>query len=202
MDIKGNKLEQAKRRDKKVIITDIAISKVPDIEYPNVPSDTSATIRALAQEVLELSKDQNDSNEVAITYSMDENVVGICFGDEHGVNPLSDTTSAHLLMSGKVLTVISLHNHPSTQSFSLEDIQFLIGFPSIQLMVLVGNQGEVYYMSKRSDYSPEKAYALLHEHFRMLDAEMNVKQILNVTDKFLKRCDEAGLVYGKGRDVK
>ena len=29
----GNKLEQAKRRDKKVMITDIAIEKVPYIEY-------------------------------------------------------------------------------------------------------------------------------------------------------------------------
>ena len=71
-------------------------------------------------------EDENDDNEVSITYSLDDQSIGICFGDEHGVNPLSDTQSAHLLMSGKALTVVSLHNHPSTQSFSLEDIQFFI----------------------------------------------------------------------------
>ena len=153
-------------------------------------------------EVLELSKEEDDDNEVSITYCLEDRSIGICFGDEHGVNPLSDTRSAHLLMSGKPLTVVSLHNHPSTQSFSLEDIQFFIGFQSIRLMVLVSNQGVVHYLSKSDGYVPEKAYGLLHEHYKMIDKGMDVKNIIDITDKYLKKCSRVGIEYRKGKEKK
>ena len=51
-------------------------------------------------EVLQISKDENDSNEVAVTYSLEsaqliekgERYLEIAFGAEHDVDPLSDST--------------------------------------------------------------------------------------------------------------
>ncbi|MBQ9391638.1 MAG: hypothetical protein IJU02_05560 [Lachnospiraceae bacterium] len=192
-------LEQAKRRDKKVSITDEAIKKIPKLKYPTLTDIQNEIVTILASEVLELSKNENECNEVAITYCLEDDQIGISYGDEHGVNPLSDTVSAHLLMSGKPLTVVSIHNHPSTQTFSLEDIQFFIGYSSVRLMVLVGNQGVIHYMSKNNRYIPENAYFLLHEFFKMIKGDMTVKEIINITEQFLKRCCEIGIDYHKGR---
>ena len=63
-----NDLEMAKKRDHKIVITDEAIKKVPRIQYKNIPESEYDTIQELAKTVLQISKDENNSNEVAITY--------------------------------------------------------------------------------------------------------------------------------------
>ncbi|MBR2045138.1 MAG: hypothetical protein IJ958_03260, partial [Agathobacter sp.] len=60
-------LEQAKRRDRTVYITDVAIEKVPYIEYHGYDEYKCKIMQELAKNVLLLSKEENDSNEVAIT---------------------------------------------------------------------------------------------------------------------------------------
>ena len=50
-------LEQAKRRDRKVYITDIAIEKVPYIEYHGYDEDKCKIMQELAKNVLLLSKE-------------------------------------------------------------------------------------------------------------------------------------------------
>lgn len=45
-------LEMAKRRDKKVYITDIAIDKVPFIQYKGFTDNQNRIMRELAQEVI------------------------------------------------------------------------------------------------------------------------------------------------------
>lgn len=85
----GEDLNQSKNIIKKIQITDIAISKVPYIEYKGFSEKQNNIMRRLAQEVLILSKEENDSNEVAITFDiMAENPLdnyGISYGDEHSV---------------------------------------------------------------------------------------------------------------------
>jgi hypothetical protein len=75
----------------------------------------------LAKKVLQISKDENESNEVAITYSMDNadttedasQYFGVDLGDEHSADPMRDSYSYHLICGSKSCVVISLHNHPS-----------------------------------------------------------------------------------------
>lgn len=83
-------LEMSKKRDQKVTITEEAIRKVPYVRYREVPEQEYDIIQSLAKCVLELSRERNDSNEVAITYSYDsdmvlagEKLIGVHFGDEH-----------------------------------------------------------------------------------------------------------------------
>lgn len=84
-------MEMAKKRDHTIMITDEAIEKVPLIKYREIPENHYTILQALAREVLTVSKEKNNSNEVAITYSlveMDEclehreNVLGIALGGE------------------------------------------------------------------------------------------------------------------------
>ena len=98
-------LEMSKNRDKKAMITEEAIRKVPYIRYREIPEQEYDIIQSLAKRVLEIAKERNDSNEVAITYSYNsemvisgEELVGVHFGDEHSVDPLEDPQTFHLIM--------------------------------------------------------------------------------------------------------
>ena len=96
-----NDLEMAKKRDYKIMITDAAINKVPRVQYKEIPETEYDNLRELARQVLQISKDENDSNEVAVTYSLESaqlietggRYLGIALGAEHDVDPLSASTS-------------------------------------------------------------------------------------------------------------
>ena len=96
-------LEMSNKRNHKVMITDEAIEKVPFIRYKEIPEEEYPIIQMLAKKVLQLSKDENESNEVAITYSMDntedereaEQCFGVDFGDDHSADPMRDSYSFH-----------------------------------------------------------------------------------------------------------
>lgn len=70
------------------MITDEAIRRVPRIKYKNIPENEYDTIQELAKNVLLISKNENDSNEVAITYEMSslkriqnaEEYIGVALG--------------------------------------------------------------------------------------------------------------------------
>ena len=111
-------LEQAKRRDRKVYITDIAIDKVPYIRYAGFTDERNTIMWELAKDVLLLSKEKNDSNEVSITCDLGADnplsSFGVSLGTEHEVDILADTLSNHIIVSRKSVAVVVLHNHPST----------------------------------------------------------------------------------------
>ena len=106
--------------------------------------------------MLLISKNENNSNEVAITYEMDsrkriqdgEDYIGVALGGEHEVDRLGRRVSYHLVSSAKECVVIVLHNHPSLSDFSLSDVQFLLRYERIKMMVVVTNLGSISYLVK------------------------------------------------------
>ena len=159
--INSESLGMAKKRDKKVYITDIAINKVPLVQYNGFTDNQNQLMQKLAQEVLTVSKEQNDSNEVAITCDLGADnpleVYGVSFGTEHEVDVRADTLSNHILVSQKTVAVVVLHNHPSTQTFSIQDIRFFIEFSVKEVMVVVSNQGTIHYLRREENYNLKKA---------------------------------------------
>ena len=161
----------AKKRDHKIMITDEAIRRVPRIKYKNIPENEYDTIQELAKNVLLISKNENDSNEVAITYEMSslkriqnaEEYIGVALGNEHEVDPISSTTSYHIVASAKECIIIVLHNHPSLSNFSLSDVQFLLRYECIKMMVVVTNLGSISYLVKGEKYVYEKAIELFNQ---------------------------------------
>lgn len=194
-----DRLEMAKNRNKKIEITPIAISKIPHIDYKGLDDKQNQALYSLAQTVLQIALTENNSNEVAVTCSLDnddiEDVIGISLGDEHGVDVCSDTVSYHLIVSSSRCAVVVLHNHPSTQTLSMEDLVFFLSYPSIRLMIVITNQGNIHYIYKDDDFSYEKARVLFNEIQEGLDKESNWKEIYMAGLTYLARCSEVGLYY-------
>lgn len=204
MDVKDNikDLEMAKKRDHKILITDEAIEKVPRIEYKNISESEYDIIRELAKKVLLISKNEKNSNEIAITYSMnsashihEDQYIGVAIGYEHGVDPISNTTAYHLVTSAKECIVIVLHNHPSLSDFSLSDVQFLLNYASVKMMVVVTNLGNISYLVKGEQYLYEKAITLFNEAVDLSNKAGDLKGLQKAARYFLKNCHMAGIDY-------
>lgn len=165
------------------MITDEAIRKVPRIQYKNIPEKEYDTIQELARNVLLISKNENNSNEVAITYGMDsveriqrgEEYIGVALGNEHEVNLISSTIAYHLVVSAKECIIIVLHNHPSLSNFSLSNIQFLLQYANIKMIVVVTNLDSISYLVKGKEYAYEKAVVLFNEAVDANNEARNLK---------------------------
>ena len=200
-ELKG--LEMAKKRNHKIMITDEAIEKVPYIRYKEIPEEEYPIIQMLAKKVLQLSKDENESNEVAITYSMDnlederdaEYCFGIDFGDEHSADPMRDSYSYHLICGSKECVVISLHNHPSLSKISLVDVRFFLEHLAIKLLIVVTNMGNIYYLVKTNKFDRQKAIELFNEAVSVNNKARGLKALQKASEYFLKSCHKAGIVY-------
>lgn len=192
-------LEMAKKRDKKVYITDIAINKVPLVQYKGFTDNQNHIMQKLAQEVLTVSKEENDSNEVAITCDLGADnpleVYGVSFGTEHEVDVRADTLSNHILVSQKSVAVVVLHNHPSTQTFSIQDIRFFIEFSVLEVMVVVSNQGTIHYLRREESYDLKKAVALFNECVENLEKDSPLTEVYLASLSFLAKSSEVGIYY-------
>ncbi len=203
MDEHLKSIEMAKKRDHKIMITDAAIQKVPRIQYMDIPQNEYDNIQELVKSVLRISKEENDSNEVAVVYSLNsrqkiecgERYIGVALGTEHDVDPLSNTTAYHLVASEKECVVIVLHNHPSLSDFSLSDIQFLLAYETVKMMVVVTNLGSISYLVKREKYDFKSAVSLFNEAVDRNNKADGLKDLQNAADYFLKQCYNVGIGY-------
>ena len=188
-------LEQAKKRNHKIFITDSAISKV-DLVKPSDFSDKQASYMLNKhKELLNLAKEQNDSNEVLFIEDLNfENEVRI-LGEEFVVSPSKSPFAVSVVAHAKRKSLVYLHNHPSTNTFSVGDIDTFVCERAIKTMSVVTNQGEVYIINKLDNYSFEETRKLLNEIYHSYPiGEIDDKDFVK---KFLKRCREGGIEYAK-----
>ena len=186
---------QSKERFKKVMITDVAISKVPKIKYRDLTDKQNDALYEIAQIVLLRAKEENNSDEVAITIDLDDldGKQGFQKGDEHEVLIGSDPDSYHLLMTGSNVAIV--HNHPSTQTLSLQDVNLFLSNASIRVIVVVSNQGTVHYLRKDKDYSFSVARDLYNSCVEDLTGNSSASDCYAASLDFLTHCTEAGLYY-------
>ena len=124
-----------------------------------------------------------------------EEYIGVALGSEHGVDPISNTTAYHLVSSAEECIVIVLHNHPSLSDFSLSDVQFLLRYASVKMMVVVTNLGNISYLVKGKGYAYEKAVALFNEAVSSNNEAQDLKGLQKAADHFLKNCCMVGIDY-------
>lgn len=194
-------LNSNKKRHK-VLITDIAIKKIPKIKYKEIPENEHKIINDLAKEVLKIAKNDNNSNEVAITYRMNnknaKGNIGIELGTENQADPLNDPTSYHIIMKEKNCVVVSLHNHPALSIISIQDVRFLLEYNSIKLMVVVTNKGKLSYIVKSNKYNKIDAIRLFNKSVVRFNQAKKVKDKESVMSLFFKKCKQCGLIYIDG----
>ena len=198
-----NEFEMAKKRDHKIMITDEAIEKVPLIKYKEIPESEYLMLRELAKEVLTVSKNDNDSNEVALTYSLNyrdliaegKDFMGVALGDEHSVDPCMSTVAYHLIKASFACVVIVLHNHPSLSKFSLEDVRFFLSNGTVKMMVVITNLGNISYLVKKERYDRKKAIEIFNYAVSEHNKGNNIHDYQKAVSRFLSDCHKADIVY-------
>ena len=196
-------LSMAKKRDHKIMVTEEAIEKVPLIKYKEIPDCDHVLLQEFAKEVLRISKDENNSNEVALTFSLDyrnliaqgRDYMGITLGDEHSVDPCMNTTSYHLLTASLECVVIIVHNHPSLSKFSLGDIKFFLQNRTVKMMVVVTNLGSVSYLVKKDNYNQRSAIKIYNSAVNMHNEGNRLHDYQKAVSFFLSKCYDANIVY-------
>lgn len=151
-------------KNKKIKINDEIIDGLPLIAYPDLDTKQNLKINELAKKVLYTSKYENNNNEVVITYSLDEKelksknktYMTMIKGEKSETNIEEDTETYHLLNTIRNAVIVNIHNHPSGSDFSMNDIMFFISYSSVKLMVLIPNDGGIFYLSKNKDFDRRK----------------------------------------------
>lgn len=204
---------------KKLAVNSIAINKIPYVKYPGINIDDCIIIHDLAQEVLYLSMTQNNNNEVAITFSLDherlkqsgEVYKSVVMGTENETDIYADSDTYHLLRTSDRNLLVSLHNHPTALSFSIQDIFLFIREPSIGHMIVVSNKGELYYMSKEHEtYNAAHAFKCLKDAIEKISPEalqgekvdfskLTAHGMTNITRDFFKNARRARIWYDHAR---
>lgn len=188
-------LEQAKKRNHKIMITDTAIDKVPYIEIPGCTDEFCQELHQTHKEVLRLAQKHNNSDEVAAVYNYHSKSKVFVLGDEFHVDTDADINVKVLQNGSYAQELVTCHNHPSTANFSFADIDYFIANDYFLLMSIVTNQGEAYVLYKTSMYDYDK--------IRSIELELVKKYSLDAQEEmakeFLKRCWEGGVKYVKGK---
>ena len=191
------------KRDHKVEITDVAISKVPLVKYKCIPEEHYKPLQEIAKMVLETARDENDCNEVVYTYSLngidlrneDGEYLAVALGDEHSVAPESDTDTFHLLREAGDCVLVFVHNHPSLSKVSLQDVSYLLRYETLKMIVVVTNRGSINYIVKTEKYDWDKAVDMHQKASKEYMKKDDLKHHQKVTDQFLNHCHECGFLY-------
>lgn len=192
----GERLEQAKKRDHKIMITDAAISKVPCLKIPECGDAFCKKLQSIHKALLKEAQTSNDSNEVAVVYNIYTIKQVFVRGDEGQVDVDSDIDIKVMYNKSHAEELVLIHNHPSTSNFSLADIDYFIANEYLFLMSVVTNQGEVYAIYKTSAYN----YNEIRKLEKQLANKYSLDRQAEIAKEFLKQCQKGGVRYVKGKN--
>ena len=148
-------MEQAKKRDRKIYITEQSINKVDFVQPSDFTSRQALVMQQKHKELLEIAKTKNNSNEVLFIEDLHFSSEVQVLGSEFVVSPGKSPFAVSVLINAERQSLIYLHNHPSTNSFSVGDIDTFVCERAVKAMSVVTNQGEVYVLNKLENYSFE-----------------------------------------------
>ncbi len=132
-----------------------AIYNVPYINFFNFTPEENIEIQEQVQNVLRISRNENNYHKVAIIYNKnnksEENKYFKVLGNCSSVFIMQDKDTANLLNTcnkNNELVVVSIHNHPNDSGFSLNDLLIFTENPSINLMLIVNTKGAVSFLQR------------------------------------------------------
>lgn len=190
-------LEQAKKRNHKIMINEIAISKVPLAKIKGLSLAECEMLQQEHKEILKIAMEQNDSNEVLSLLTLGNGSSVRILGTETGVNPFSSPEGCSALSLAGRYTLAFLHNHPSTNNFSLADIATFVQAREIGLMSVVTNQAEVYMLLKSYDFNYRKVFELGLKVYDAYSAgEFSHEEAVKA---FLRNCIQWGVNYERSK---
>lgn len=194
-------LEQAKKRDHKIFVTDVAIDKVPYVAIPGFTKEQNEYLQEEHKNILRIAKAENDSNEVLFVQSKQFDSIPIkIFGTSNSVNYANNIDIAVLKRKSYAQELVFSHNHPSTQNFSFADIAIFIADEYMGTSTVVTNQGQIYSLHKDTYFDYNKAMELLKNLYFQYDIKNNSKDVIRqirAASEFLKNSYKVGVSYEK-----
>lgn len=186
-----------KTRNKFIKITDIAISKVPRTQLVGFTNEENRFIQEQHKILLAISKQDNNSEEVGILVDIIHWETWVIMG-KGNVIETKDNPDAYISLKGYPKnTLLFMHNHPSTGTFSGEDFKTFCLNPSLFIITVVGNDGNVRILEKQMGFSASEALS----YYKNL-AEVKYKEYKNngtlAMRELLKNCNRIGLHYKQG----
>ena len=193
----GMNVEQAKKRDHKIYITDVAIQKVPLVRVKGMSLAESEMLQREHMEILRIAKEQNDSNEVLSVFDLSSRAVVRILGTESGASPFNNAVSYSMIINAKRHGLGFLHNHPSNNNFSLADLYTFIQAGEIGLMSVITNQSEVHILRKSDSFDYSKIVKLATDAYDEYDAKVISHD--EAVKRFLKGCKSGGVIYERSK---
>lgn len=125
-------------------ITDEAIQNVPNIHSSLLTDEQNIKLQKAHQELLKFVKDEPLGREAMAVYDMEVNkifcVKGKGFGSVEGESPREPQ--------------ILIHNHPSGETFTYNDLEIFSTNPHILIFTAISNKdGEIYVLEKQENYN-------------------------------------------------
>lgn len=172
----GNNLE-AHRPGDKVFITEQAIEKVKQIDIEGYES-LSNKIKEVHQGILRVSKEKNNSNEVAKVISTDGKESDYILGGQSEVNIEANADVYHWLRNSKPSSLVICHNHPGLSYFSEQDLFVFIKYDSVGVMTIVTNTGKLYSVYKNNKFRYKDFYPIIIEISKKYKGETFVDMVM------------------------
>lgn len=197
-----NGFEQ-KKRNRAIAITDIAISKVPRTHIFGFTDEQNAFIQEQHKEVLRRARilcQKYKNNEMEFVFLIHLHTWNIW--SIEGKRPravyMSDNEEANAVMQqGYKNSMMVMHNHPSTGTFSGEDYKMFCDTDSLYLITVVGNDGSIYVLMKNYDFDKTVALSAYGELTKKYSKYRN--NATRAMKDILSNAQAYGLTYKKGR---
>lgn len=195
-----------KDRSRPIAITDIAISKVPKTHIPGFNNQQNEFIQNKHKELLEKVQKLNHANnstkmEVGILIDIHTWQSWDIEGKKECEVEMKDNPEAFQnLTSGNKNSKMFMHNHPSTGTFSGEDVKTFCNNDTLYMMTVIGNDASVYILMKDIQFNAERVL-MDYMEFAMKylkKGHVNNNGTLAIRD-ILNNASNYGLIYKKGR---
>ena len=146
-----------KKRNRPIKITDIAISKVPRMELSGFSEDENLFMQEQHKRLLSISKEKNDSREVGILIDIVHWDTWVIMGEANEIETRNNPDAYKAMKSSRKNTMMFMHNHPSTGTFSGTDFKTFCLNDSLYIMTVVGNDGNVRILTKLNGFDRREA---------------------------------------------
>lgn len=148
-----------KKRNRPVKITDIAISKVPKMDLSEFSEKENLFMQEQHKLLLSISKEKNNSREVGILVDIINWDTWVILGEANEIETRSNPDAYKAMKESRKNTMMFMHNHPSTGTFSGTDFKTFCLNDSLYIMTVVGNDGSVRTLRKLNGFDGGEALA-------------------------------------------
>lgn len=165
-------------------ITDEAIQNVPNIHSSLLTDEQNIKLQKAHQELLKFVKDEPLGREAMAYYDMNVDLIEQFMGLHGHVPPRP--------MPDK--PIIAMHNHPSGEIFTMQDIIFFTKHPNVQIMTAIDNYtGKIYVLEKFENFNISgflnwvRNFLLNHEDY--LESPEKYVETMNIICKEMNEYD-------------